>query len=186
MLEAHYALNVNLDAHIWLIHHLFLPSINRDAQQWTETWNNHTLARRGDAHRTPANMYVYGMVNNGTRGIQVAPEDPADITDDPLAGETDANYAGYGIDWDDLDIQRIQDHHNQSNVEEGDPINPFLTNQPDRLSHVEVREPRCPFEHHQVQSLDTQLDTLPHRHHTDMQSRRLLWIDSLHIASGML
>ncbi len=46
ILEAHDGLDINSDAHIWLLHHLFLSAINTDATVWTETWNNHTLARR--------------------------------------------------------------------------------------------------------------------------------------------
>ena len=39
-------LNTNLNAHIWLIHHLLLPFINYDVQTWAAVWNNHPLARR--------------------------------------------------------------------------------------------------------------------------------------------
>ena len=145
------------------------------------TWNNHTLSRRGEPHRTPGNMYTFGIIENGTRGIHVAPN----IPEEP-AGDADDNYAGYGIDWDALDNQHIWEHHDEFNVEEGNPINPFLTNQPDKLSHVEVHEPRCPFQPNEVDWLDAQLDALPHRQLNDMQSRRLIWVDALRNASAML
>ncbi|KAI0371588.1 hypothetical protein BV20DRAFT_1051599 [Pilatotrama ljubarskyi] len=32
-LEAQHGLNVDNDAHVWLLHHLFLEAINRDAEQ---------------------------------------------------------------------------------------------------------------------------------------------------------
>lgn len=177
-------MNVNLDAHIWLLHHIFLPAINQDAEEWTATWNNHTLARRGEPHRTPTNMYIYGMVENGTRGIHVASDIAPNNPEEPI-GDTDDDYAGYGIDWDSLDNRGIREHHDRFNPEDGDPTNPFTTNQPDKMSHVGVPEARCPFESHQVHWCDAQLNLLPHRQRNDMHSRRLIWVDALRIASSL-
>ncbi|KAJ7740477.1 hypothetical protein DFH07DRAFT_751592 [Mycena maculata] len=39
-LEFSAGLRPDLDAHIWLIHHLFLPAINQDAIDWVRTWND--------------------------------------------------------------------------------------------------------------------------------------------------
>jgi hypothetical protein len=100
-----------------------------------------------------------------------------------VADEDD--YAGYGIDWDALDDRRTREHHDGSNAEDGDPMDPFVTNQPDRLSHVEVEEAQCPFERHEVEWLDAQLDNLPHRHRSDMHSHRLVWIDAMQLVSAM-
>lgn len=59
------------DAHIWLLHHLFLPAINSDAEQWADAWNNHTLSFRGERQRSPADMYLFGMIQNGPRGLHI-------------------------------------------------------------------------------------------------------------------
>ena len=64
-LELHNGLIVNRDAHIWLIHHLFLPAINSDAKEWADTWNNHLLSFHGEYQRSPADMYLFGMIQNG-------------------------------------------------------------------------------------------------------------------------
>jgi len=45
-LEARDGLDVNSDAHLWLLHFLFIPMINNDAGQWAAAWNSHVLSRR--------------------------------------------------------------------------------------------------------------------------------------------
>lgn len=65
VLEAHDGLNPDNDAHIWLLHHLFLDQINSDAETWMATWNQHVLARGVQAHQSPQQLYTHGMVTNG-------------------------------------------------------------------------------------------------------------------------
>ena len=50
MLESNHGLDVDKDAHIWLLHFLFLGYINIDADAWMRAWNMHTLSRQGDRH----------------------------------------------------------------------------------------------------------------------------------------
>lgn len=69
VLEAHDGLNIDGDAHIWLLHHPFLDKINCDAMGWTATWNKHTLLRH--AHQSLQHMYVHGMVTNGVRSVHL-------------------------------------------------------------------------------------------------------------------
>lgn len=173
ILEVHDKLNINLDAHIWLLQHLFLSCINSDAQTWANTWNHHTLARRNESHQSPHNMFLHGTIQNGHRGIQV------DETID------DEDYDAFGIDWDDLDNDCMRQHHEEFNSDDGDPSNPFLTNQPDHLSHIEVPDARCPFTLEQLSIFDAQVSALPVLAHHDMISRRLLWIEALNIATNI-
>ena len=158
-MEAHNGLDVDQDAHIWLLQHLFLPSINADAEAWAATWNHHSLARRGQTHRSPHEMYLHGLIEHGTRGIFVEPD------------VDDGEYDDYGIDWDDLDDHHIRRHHDAFNPDDGDPENPFVSNRPDHLSHVDVADPRCPFTAEQVQILDDHLRTLPFINDHDMNAR---------------
>jgi hypothetical protein len=101
LLELHDGLNVNLDAHVWLLHHLFLLSINKDINQWVATWNNHVLSRHSKAHRTPYNMYLVGMIENGLCGVFLS-----NTATDDFDAATEDDYAAYGIDWDDLNHRR--------------------------------------------------------------------------------
>jgi hypothetical protein len=170
ILEAHDGLDSNNDAHIWLLHFLFLDSINKDAEDWAATWNNHTLQRRGQHHQSPHQMYLYGMVQNGVRGVMLE-EDPEDVE-------------AYGIDWEALD--EVNDHSRHDNDSGSDNLNPFLINHPSNLSHIDLSDPRCPFDENQVRQLSDQISVLPHYQMLDMHSKRLLWIDSLHIATDIL
>jgi hypothetical protein len=36
-------LDPDINAHIWLLHFLCLSSIDRDAMEWAESWNHHTM-----------------------------------------------------------------------------------------------------------------------------------------------
>lgn len=180
ILEAHDALDTNNDAHIWLLHFLFLASINSDATMWAKTWNNHTLARHGCHHQSPSQMYLHGMLQHGLRGVAVEEEEPEDID-------------SFGIDWDDLERSNFRTHHdihNQPTTEEARDhdtngnSNPFVLTHPTHLSHIFVNDPRCPFTtEEQIQTFSEQVARLPYFSADDMHSRRLLWIDSLHLTS---
>jgi hypothetical protein len=52
MLESNHGLDLDKDAHIWLLHFLFLGYINSDADAWMRAWNMHTLSHQGDRHIT--------------------------------------------------------------------------------------------------------------------------------------
>ena len=65
--------NDNLDpnnlAHIWLLHWLFLDAINADLMAWVHTWNNHKLSQVGQQDRSPRDMYIFGLLEDGPRGM---------------------------------------------------------------------------------------------------------------------
>ena len=181
ILEAHDGLNIDSDAHVWLLHHLFLDKINSDAMAWTATWNNHTLSRRNQTHKSPHHMYVHGIVTNGVRGVHLDYEDVA---------EADGNREEYGIDWEDMDRPAIRSHHDTFNlpVENGvntSSGNPFTVNHPDRLSHIEVPDTRCPFDPHNLHHFNAELQNLPTILSTDMHSHRLTWISALALATAI-
>lgn len=176
-LEAHDGLIVDRDAHIWLLHHLFLPAINSDAEEWADAWNNHTLSFRGERQRSPADMYFFGMIQNGPRGLHMADEELDDIQ-------------GYGIDWEDYDDDRIFNHHNHANIPDNQGDNPFstTTHRPsaETLTRVDVVPPGCPLTADQIVFLDSQLELLPYFDDQGMDMRRLLWISALNICDYLL
>ncbi|KAF8913129.1 hypothetical protein CPB84DRAFT_1812055 [Gymnopilus junonius] len=176
VLEAHDGLNVDNDAHIWLLHHLFLDKINADATAWTATWNSHTMSRRGQSHQSPEQMYVHGIVTNGVRGVHLDHEDAVN-----------GNLAEYGIDWEELDRPAIHRHHDAFNPgNEVENENPFTVNHPDHLSHVEVPDAHCPFNAEQLHLFNTQLQTIPTILSLDMHSNRLTWINALALATEIV
>lgn len=183
-LEALYGLNTDHDAHIWLLHHLFLEAINCDAEQWAASWNHHVVSRRGDRHMTPAQMYIQGIARHGQRGV-LPPTGPILEPEIDVNRSSDEDYADYGIDWTEMDQSRIRAHHDTYNLDDGDPTNPFLTNHPTHLSHIEIPDSRCPFVPDQIARLDEQLARLPCFRRDSMQACLELWVSALHIVQHM-
>ncbi|KAF7358806.1 Integrase catalytic domain-containing protein [Mycena sanguinolenta] len=174
-LELNCGLRPDLDAHIWLIHHLFLPAINEDAQDWARTWNEHKIRLETERTRSPRDMFFFGMIENGLRGFEGVPEV---LDDDEIE-----NLDGYGVDWVDLSDPEVMAHHDEFNTDPElnmDSIqNPFTNDGPHQLSHVEVVEPLCPFDPAEVELLDAHLARSAHFYSRNMNSRRALWIEAL-------
>ncbi|KAF8217968.1 hypothetical protein K438DRAFT_1557595 [Mycena galopus ATCC 62051] len=175
-LEVGCGLQPDRDAHIWLLHHLFLPAINHDASDWASAWNEHKIRFDNDRTRSPRDLFFFGMIENGLRGFEDFPE--ASEADEDV-DDIDA----YGIDWEELHDADIMAHHAEHNADqELDPEaiqNPFSNDAPHRLSHVEVAEPLCPFTLQEVAQLDAHLSLIPHSHSRNMNSRRAVWIEAL-------
>ena len=124
-------------------------------------------------------MFLEGVIEHGQHSIHLS--DTNDI------GDIDINE--YGIDWQDLENHRIRSHHDTN----GTPIefdndhdgSPFVLNQPDQLSHVEVPDASCPFNQMQQQEFTLRIQPLLEHTQADMESRRLLWIEALAIAVAL-
>lgn len=91
LLEVYHGLNVDNPLHLWLLHFLFLSRINHDAEVWSDSWNHHVLSSRTHTHQTPLDMYRYGIMENGVRGVFP--------TDDQVSedGSSDNDYADFGV-----------------------------------------------------------------------------------------
>ncbi|KAJ6449897.1 hypothetical protein C8R45DRAFT_1057262 [Mycena sanguinolenta] len=89
-LEIRYGLDINNVAHIWLLHFLFLGTINSQLTFFAEAWNQHRIQIRNSANRSPTDMFVFDMFINGVRGDQLPP-DEENLDEDELEV--------YGIDW---------------------------------------------------------------------------------------
>lgn len=172
-LELHENLDRDSDAHIWLLHHLFVGPINEDTLQWAESWNNHTITIRGERQRSPHDMFFFGMIQNGPRGIHPADDDEIE------------DFGSYGIDWEDYDDDHILEHHRQANHNDNPGDNPFMSNQPERMTRVDVDEPGCPLTEEQIIYLNSQLNSLPYIHTRNMDSYKLIWISALRICEHM-
>lgn len=176
-LELHDGLNPDLESHIWLLHHLFLPSINEDALEWAETWNQHTMSIRGERQRSPLDMFYFGMIESGVRGLSMEPVN--EEVNDP---------SSYGIDWNDINDRNILHHHQVQNPPDAiGNDNPFMTHRPheDQLACVIVPEAGCPLSSGQLAYLNAQLDAHPDINSRSMSTRRLLWTIALELCNQM-
>jgi len=171
-LECHDRLNPDLDAHIWLLHFLFLDIINQDAIDWAEAWNNHVIAQRGSRHSSPRDMFFFGMLEQGVRGFDL--------------GDEIEDVESYGIDWGDFDNSQIQTHHVTENPDSAyADNNPFLSQLPTHLNHVEVPVPDAPLSVEQIALLQNHLQSLSFFGSRSMDDYRLLWITALNTCESM-
>ncbi|KAJ3001057.1 hypothetical protein NUW54_g6678 [Trametes sanguinea] len=172
-LEHSHGLDADRPAHIWLIHHLFLNALNADAQEWANTWNAHRLHIAGEQAASPRELFMFGMVRHGPRGI----EHIVNAADDVLEAD---DVTSYGIDWDVNDDPVLMAHHQTHNGAATEVDQGFgVTLGPAELSEVTCDPPRCPLTAREVILLDTHL-----AHHFDcsmrgMEGRRILWLAAL-------
>lgn len=177
-LEANHGLDPNNPSHIWLLHTLFLPSIQQDTQEWSESWNSHKLQVRRRRQRSPRDMFLFGMFEEGVRGLTpLNPPTPPndDITVDDLSG--------YGIDWEVVDNPQLMSHlHSQNPQDTHD--NPFVpASTPARLSEVICDPPNCPFASDELQLFQERLCSTVDTSSRDMNVRRLVWQAALDLAA---
>ncbi|KAH8824843.1 hypothetical protein DL96DRAFT_1670239 [Flagelloscypha sp. PMI_526] len=175
-LELHHSLNPDSPAHLWLLHFLFLQSIDQDAQEWAETWNSHKLRLRNQRDRSPRDLFIFGMVENGIRGFELGQEpEEDDITDAEV----------YGVDWEDLHNPTFLEHletENPGALAEHNPFGPLTSH----LPGVEVIPPDCPLQPEQVRMLERTLEVeFDHRRERNMGIRRRVWTRALEVCNGL-
>ena len=175
-LEAQAGLKPENDIHIWLLHLLFMPSIDQDALEWAEAWNHHKMSFDGEEReRSPHDMFFFGVLEQGLRGPQSGNEEHID----------DLN--SYGVDWADLNDLSLLQHHNQHNPDELLVLGPQSSHQPPHLSLIEVPTFQCPFDtDDQMEIFTDGLLSMPEYESRDMASRQSLWTNALALLVSLL
>jgi hypothetical protein len=175
-LEAHHGLRVDSAAHLWLLHHLFLETLNNDIQQWAEHWNAHGMRLKREKDKVPRDMFIIGMRRRGV--------------DDTIARQEDAveNVEEFGIDWEGLpDVGGLvpDDEELVRQLQERGQ-NPFDDYAPDTLNEVPCEPPECPLTLDQVNGLESTLSArfnMSTSHdmdvYTDVWIRALAWCRDL-------
>lgn len=203
-LELYHGLNNENPNHIWLLHHLFLNTMNSGAQDWVKTWNMHAL--RSEKNRSPKDLFYFGLLEHGARGIGTFPigndnggyayqtfgvdwfpviQSRAGIAQ---SGDEEGNieYRDFGIDWEYLlnrrRMEEYYQHHPEDRIEATDP-NPFSHSDapPTHLSEVLCEAPNPPFPQEAIAWLDTELWRRfgSELHATSMERRRDVWLSAL-------
>ena len=183
-LELHHGLNRHNDAHIALLHHLFLGRINEDALAWMNGWNAHPFSRLPNHPRrshlpSPREMYILGMVEHGVRASQPAHEDVPE-----------ADLRHYGVDWTEHRNDEVMRTHWQNNrlgsVQNGDEhANGW--SMPSRFVEIHVPAPRTVLSLEQEAGLHDSLlrsgiDLQSH----SMEVRKLQWEHALNYCSSLV
>lgn len=174
------SLNVELDAHLWLLHYLFLPILNREIKAWAEAWNNHRMQIPGHGHRSPADLRFFDRLHNGYRGRKPGSEN--DLEDDEDMTEEEAQE--YGIDWEQYDNAAAQNHEQEQEQQDPFPQNPFLTHEPEHHPHVMVDESRRPFTDEQLAIFQHNLRLFPQHilQAATPDDKKGLWVMALTLA----
>lgn len=179
LLEHSHNLHPEYDAHIWLLHFLFLNAINEDTMEWAESWNSHNI--RSAAERSPRDLFFFGQIQHGYRDMAQPVETPED---EHAVDDID----NYGVDWEDLEDPRILTHHRENN-DDSEPIqNPFLSrtsNQPQHhLSLVEVPVFDCPLTNEEFDIFCEHMSSVPEFGSREMEDRKSLWVQELALCSS--
>lgn len=83
-LENQDVLRPDNECHLWCLHHVFLPIINRHLNSWKDAWVHHPL--RTERNKTPMQLWISGLQEAWN---SLGPE-----------GEVfQGDYSNYGIDW---------------------------------------------------------------------------------------
>ncbi|KAJ7206953.1 hypothetical protein C8J57DRAFT_1441190 [Mycena rebaudengoi] len=161
-LEVNHGLNPTVASHIWLLHHLFLPAINTDAQEWADAWNSHSLNIRRERARSPRDIFLFSMYR-------------AEPADEPVEDITT-----HGIDWAVADDPLLMNHLLAQNPQDWEERNPFAPGL-DTLSHVPCDAPDSPFDANQIAWLDARLAERVDLTSRNMNIRRLVWKEAMEI-----
>jgi hypothetical protein len=179
-LEHNYGLNHDNPAHIWLLHHLFLSTINDDTHEWAESWNAHRMEISGSRNASPREMFLFGMLRDGPRGLEylASPVEDQAMDEDELAV--------YGVDWEAQSDTSLMNHLLENDPQDWEDDNPFETiSMPETMAEVICDPPRCPFGSEQRNALDQQLMEQVDMHSRDMQVRKLVWAKALEICRNI-
>ena len=88
-------LDISNDVHLWALHFVFMPRIQRALEQFCSAWNNHRL--RTESGKSPRQLYIRGIieqVGQGNRGIDdlfyEPPSEPLQEVEDEYGVDVEA------------------------------------------------------------------------------------------------
>ncbi|KAF5366951.1 hypothetical protein D9757_010853 [Collybiopsis confluens] len=167
-LEVSHDLQINNPNHLWLLHHLFLPTINFHLQVWARSWNFHPIAIRNSSNQRPEEMFGFGMLLHGLRG-------------EPLAQHlSQEELELYGIDWDAYQEESILRHLRRNYADEGASSWLGRRGPPSELNEVNVMEPLTVLSDEDIAVLDSFVASIPRE--STSQEVAHLWRQALIIS----
>lgn len=97
-LESDGIVDIDNEMHMWALHYVYLPRINRDLNNFMDQWNNHGL--RTERHATPLQLFVRGCLERQGQNTTAMQSIFGGRQED--AGEEPAREGGSGageVDW---------------------------------------------------------------------------------------
>lgn len=142
-LEMHHGLDINNQYHIWLLHFLFLPTINQDLDFFVGSWNEHKIRIRDGPNRSPIDLFNFDMLVYGVRGTNL---------EDSMSPE---ELEVYGVDWEGLQDDRLlQSQRNNNSIQE--PAMSWIGRDgpPENLNEVPLDDPELPLTYEECVQLE--------------------------------
>jgi len=169
-LELSAGLNQDNESHIWLLHHLFLPLLNRSLAFFAESWNEHKIAIRGGPRRSPADLFGFDMLVRGVQGDLITEED---LNLEELEV--------YGVDWEALENEQILTSRDTNN-DRSENWTSWISQdgQPPYLNEVIVEPPEGPLSEEEVQLIDNTVSQ--YMDQANSESRFQMWYQALALA----
>ena len=200
-LELQYGLDINNPSHIWLLHHLFLPTLNSQLSFFADAWNQHRIQIRNGPNRSPADMFGFDMLANGVRGYRLPiefggetpqfphhslpnlPTSSQSTSSTSEAGESlpDEEIEIFGVDWEALDDNTVRQNIMANNISNGDGSSWIRRNGPPaQLGGIELDGPEQPLTQHQIEQLNNAVSGWVG--YVDIESIINLWVQGLSYA----
>jgi len=136
-LEVNHGLDINNTHHIWLLHYLFLQSLNQQLSFFAESWNQHQMQIRDGPNRSPADMFGFDMLVHGLRG-----DHPFSANE---GGMTDEELEVYGVDWEALQSSNVLASARQSGQSDASESSWIGSGPPSNLNEVSLSPPDAPI-----------------------------------------
>jgi hypothetical protein len=177
-LEENHGLDRDLPAHLWLLHHLFLPMLNRDLSCWAEHWNAHVIQLKNERNKSPQEMFFFGMLERRVPGVLEV------IQDEEREGSPEEEHLEVALDvMDALGEMNDEVIVSEFRARNG---NPFEDHIPTNFSVVHCEPPRCPLNPGHVDDLNSVLRAEFDICTTSMVVRRMMWRRALNYSSARI
>lgn len=161
-------MQINNPNHVWLLQHLFLPTINSQLEFWASSWNLHPLTIRSGPNRRPEDLFGFDMLVHGLRGDSLEQH----LTDEELEL--------FGVDWDAYQEDAVLRQLRNNYKNEG--TSSWLRNRgpPPDLHEVRVTAPSAVLSQEQVDFLDVAVEGI--RRSSTTNDVYTLWTQALVVA----
>jgi hypothetical protein len=140
ILELRHGLDINNIHHIWLLHFLFLATINTELAFFAQAWNHHRMQIRTGPNRSPSDMFGFDMFVHGVRGAQ--------LPDDQMLEE---ELEVFGVDWEGLEDERLLESQRNNNIAAEEATSWVgRVGPPENLGGVTLDSPEVPLQADQL------------------------------------
>jgi hypothetical protein len=178
LLEVQHELDPSNPYHIWLLHTLFLDTINDKVDFFVRNWNAHRLQMAHKRSRSPLDLFNFDMLVLGIHGkpMQFV---QADLDRQQEHDQQVDGLEMYGVDWQDLTNQRVVESHLANNPVGSEPLTTWTRRgPPPKLSKVEV-EPPVLDQDPSVFFIGNAIPRIQHHMNSPVQKdRKNLWVEA--------